>query len=47
MNKLFNNLFIRIQIFQNCDDWDENMQSTNKMNSAQDGNNQQDKRKGY
>ncbi|XP_026806216.1 uncharacterized protein LOC113549219 [Rhopalosiphum maidis] len=33
---------------RNCDDWDENL-STNKINSAglQDGNNQQDKRKGY
>ncbi|XP_025196494.1 uncharacterized protein LOC112595475 isoform X2 [Melanaphis sacchari] len=33
---------------RNCDDWDENL-SANKINSAglQDGNNQQDKRKGY
>lgn len=47
----YRQLMIRFPIFlsQNCDDWIENGgQSANKMNSAQDGNNnKQDKRRGY
>ncbi|XP_025409414.1 probable serine/threonine-protein kinase clkA isoform X2 [Sipha flava] len=31
---------------RNCDDWDESA-SSSRFNSAQDGNNQQDKKKGY